>query len=185
MTISNAGSSSAIICRTDELTNPTRFRNSRQSLSPYRSPSTSIVPAVGERYAVSALSSDVLPEPFAPRMAQCSPRFTRHVTSWRIAVSPRSMRRLRTFKTADSLRLGMAKDGSTSGETNRVCWALVELARNCDSTVLPAGLGFGYGETVMATTILVGAQWGDEGKGNFLDGRSAQPYGVGSDQDGY
>src|SRR6266446_4179928 len=102
-------------------------------------------------------------------MTQCSPRLTRHETSLRIVVSPRSMRRLRTFGTADSLRLSMAKDGNTSGVTNRVWWVMIEMARDCDSTVLPAGLRFGYGGMVMATAILVGAQWGDEGKGKIID----------------
>lgn len=35
--------------------------------------------------------------------------------------------------------------------------------------VLPAGLRFGYVDVVMATTVLVGAQWGDEGKGKVID----------------
>jgi adenylosuccinate synthase len=34
---------------------------------------------------------------------------------------------------------------------------------------LAGGLRFGYGEVVMATTVLVGAQWGDEGKGKIID----------------
>jgi hypothetical protein len=34
---------------------------------------------------------------------------------------------------------------------------------------LASGLRFGYVESVMATTVLVGAQWGDEGKGKIID----------------
>src|SRR5436309_2169232 len=34
---------------------------------------------------------------------------------------------------------------------------------------LPVGLSFGYRPGVMATTVLVGAQWGDEGKGKIID----------------
>jgi adenylosuccinate synthase len=34
---------------------------------------------------------------------------------------------------------------------------------------LASGFRVGYGESVMATTVLVGAQWGDEGKGKGID----------------
>ena len=47
---------------------------------------------------MSALNSDVLPEPFAPRITQCSPRCTRQFTSRKIAVPPRSMQRPLTDK---------------------------------------------------------------------------------------
>src|SRR5437773_8472031 len=39
---------------------------------------------------------------------------------------------------------------------------------------LPVGLSFGYRAGVMATTVLVGAQWGDEGKGKIIDVRSEE-----------
>src|ERR1051325_2449175 len=50
-------------------------------------------PAVGMREPVSALSKDVLPEPFAPSMAQCCPRSTRQETWSRMMVPLRSMDR--------------------------------------------------------------------------------------------
>jgi len=41
--------------------------------------------------------------------------------------------------------------------------------RGNSGCLLPAGFCFGYRGLVMATTILVGAQWGDEGKGKIID----------------
>src|SRR5215470_14928868 len=46
-----------------------------------------MVPAVGDRYPVNARSNEVLPEPLAPRMAQCSPRATRQSIRSRITAS--------------------------------------------------------------------------------------------------
>jgi adenylosuccinate synthase len=43
------------------------------------------------------------------------------------------------------------------------------LYRVSPSVRLASGFWLGYGESVMATTVLVGAQWGDEGKGKGID----------------
>src|SRR5689334_3354248 len=70
-----------------ELTIPTRLRNSRQSVRPYVSPSMEISPAVSAMYPVRVLSNEVLPEPLAPRIAQCCPGSTLQSIDSRITAS--------------------------------------------------------------------------------------------------
>ncbi len=72
----------------DGSTTPTRRRSAGRLARPNRPPSRVTAPALGWRTAPARKSSVLLPAPFGPRSAQCSPGRTVQETSRRRSIPP-------------------------------------------------------------------------------------------------